>query len=307
MLQAPARGYNVTMEPWIAFTLLAVTGQSIRTAGQKRIARSLSIEATTLVRFLFGLPFAVLYMLSIKLGSSQEFPRLDLEFAVPAALAAVSQVFATFCLVKAITLKNFAVGTALAKTEAILTAVIGALFFGAALSGMAYVAVVVGVVGVLVASNWQVSLADLHHNASIKYGVGAGLGFALASLWLRQSSLSLETSSLFSAALVLCFMVALQTAICLVWIALQDRGQLRLVYQNLPASTFIGFTSVLGSVGWFTAMSLQEAALVKTLGQVEFVITVLITYLYFKERINFREYIGIALVVVSIILLLKGA
>ena len=295
------------MEPWIAFTLLAVTGQSIRTAGQKRIARSLTIEATTLVRFLFGLPFTVIYLLLIKQVTATEFPSLDLDFALPAALAAVSQVFATFCLVKAITLKNFAVGTALAKTEALLTALIGALFFGAALNLLAYVAVFVGVIGVLVASNWKVSLADLHHNASIKFGIGAGLGFALASLWLRQSSLSLDTPVLFSAALVLCFMVSLQTLICLAWVGIQNPGQMRPIVHNLPGSAFIGCTSVLGSVGWFTAMSLQEAALVKTLGQVEFVITVLITYLYFKERISAREYLGIALVAVSVFLLLQAS
>lgn len=105
--------------------------------------------------------------------------------------------------------------------------------------------------------------------------------------------------------MVLFYMVALQTAICLVWVVWRDSSQLGLIRRNLRASLFIGFTSVAGSVGWFTAMSLQEAALVKTLGQLEFVVTLLITYRYFGERINAREYLGILLVVVSIGLLLS--
>ena len=231
----------------------------------------------------------------------RNFPQ---RFYLSGGLAGVAQIGATLCLVKALTIRNFAVGTALAKTEAILTAVLGTLFFSATLSALGYLSVVVGVAGLLVASNWQLSWKDLLHNESIKYGLGAGLGFALASLWIRDASLSLNVSPIYSASLVLVYMVALQSCLCLVRILLQDRTQLRLIWENGLASTFIGFTSVAGSVGWFTAMSLQEAALVKTLGQIEFVVTLLITYLYFGEKINAREYVGIMLVCVSIFLLL---
>jgi len=96
----------------------------------------------------------------------------------------------------------------------------------------------------------------------------------------------------------------LQTLICGVWITVTDRVQFSLIKSNLPASLFIGFTSVAGSIGWFTAMSLQNAALVKTLGQTEFVVTLLITYFYFGEKISRQEYLGIALVFLSIVFLI---
>jgi drug/metabolite transporter (DMT)-like permease len=292
------------METWIVFTLLAVLMQSVRTASQKQIAQSISIPMTTLVRFLFGLPFAALYFYFLRNYYSIDVISPQWVFYRSASLAAISQIIATVCLVKAITIRNFAVGTALAKTEAILTAVIGSWFFSAALSLQGYFAVFVGVVGVLVASNWKVSIRDLTENESIKFGLGAGFGFALASLWLRDASLSLEIPRLMSAATVLLYMVAMQTVICVVWIVKFEREQLRLLTGKLTQCVFIGITGVAGSVGWFTAMSLQNAAVVKTLGQVEFVITLLITYLYFGEKITHREYAGIALVVVSIFLLL---
>ncbi|MBT3531690.1 MAG: DMT family transporter [Gammaproteobacteria bacterium] len=292
------------METWIVFTLLAVTMQSVRTAGQKKISEKMSIQATTLVRFLFGLPFAIAYFLVLKNQYQIDSIAVDGGFFMPASLAALAQIIATVCLVKALTLKNFAVATALSKSEAILTAVLGSLLFSAGLSLIGYFSVVLGVVGVLVAAKWKVSLRDLSDNQSIRYGLGAGLGFALASLWLRQSSLSLELPRLLSAATVLVYMVALQTLICGVWITVTDRVQFSLIKSNLPASLFIGFTSVAGSIGWFTAMSLQNAALVKTLGQTEFVVTLLITYFYFGEKISRQEYLGIALVFLSIVFLI---
>lgn len=180
--------YSDLMSTWMFFTILAVVMQSVRTAGQKQMAQSLTAEATTLVRFLFGLPFALIYFsLLWRINSGQEVV-LSANYWLPASLAAVSQNVATLCLVKALTLRNFAVGTALAKTEAIMTALLGSLFFAASLSVLGYVSVCVGVIGVLVASNWRISVPDLMNNASIKYGLGAGLGFALASLWIRQAS-----------------------------------------------------------------------------------------------------------------------
>lgn len=294
------------METWILFTLLAVTMQSVRTAAQKQIAQSLSASTATLIRYLFGLPFALAYFFFLRSLYQEELIVPTAVFYRAASLAAIAQIIATVLLIKALTLRNFAVGTALAKTEALLTAVIGALFFSAALSPMAYLSVAIGVIGVLIASNWQVSVTDLFKNESIKFGIGAGLGFALASLWIREASLSLEISRLLSAAAVLLYMVIIQTVICLLYVLVREREQLLLMLTRWRACIFIGFSSLAGSVGWFTAMSLQDAALVKTLGQTEFVVTLLITYFYFGEKITTKEYIGIMLVALSVILLIAA-
>jgi drug/metabolite transporter (DMT)-like permease len=299
--------YSAAMEAWILFTLLAVAMQSVRTAAQKQIAQSISAASTTLVRYLFGLPFALGYYFSLfHFYQGEEFVG-NTVFYKASTLAAIAQIFATVFLIKALTLRNFAVGTALVKTEALLTAVLGAVFFSTALSSIAYLSVFLGVVGVLIASNWKVSWQDLVENKSIKYGVGAGLGFALASLWIREASLSLDVPRLLSASTVLLYMVAIQTVLCLLFVAIRERNQLALVLSRWKSCVFIGFTSLAGSVGWFTAMSLQDAAVVKTLGQTEFAVTLLITYFYFGEKITAKEYVGIMLVALSVILLLVAA
>ena len=295
------------MEAWILFTLLAVAMQSVRTAAQKQIAQSISAASTTLVRYLFGLPFALGYYFSLSHFYQGEKFVGNTVFYKASTLAAIAQIFATVFLIKALTLRNFAVGTALVKTEALLTAIFGAVFFSTALSSIAYLSVFLGVAGVLIASNWKVSWQDLVENESIKYGVGAGLGFALASLWIREASLSLEVPRLLSASTVLLYMVAIQTVLCLLFVAIRERNQLALILSRWKSCVFIGFTSLAGSAGWFTAMSLQDAAVVKTLGQTEFAVTLLITYFYFGEKITAKEYVGIMLVALSVILLLVAA
>lgn len=292
------------METWITFTLLAVVMQSVRTAGQKQITQKISVQAATLVRFLFGIKFAAVYFFLLTWVYQPIHFELNGQFIFSGALASISQVLATVFLIKALTLKNFAIGTALAKTEALLTAILGAMFFSAYLNFIGYLSILVGVCGLLVASNWKVTLKDLSDNQSIRYGLGAGLGFALASLWIRDASLSLEIPRIVSAAAVLLYMVVLQSLICLVWVSVKEPEQFTLIKNNLSACLFIGFTGVAGSIGWFTAMSLQNAALVKTLGQVEFIVSLLITYLYFGEKISGREYVGISLIAVSVLLLI---
>ena len=292
------------METWIIFTLLAVIMQSVRTAAQKQITQKISVQSATLVRFLFGIKFAALYFFLAVWIFQPINLELNIKFILSGALASISQVLATVFLIKALTLKNFAVGTALAKTEALLTAVLGSMFFSAYLNPMGYLSILFGVCGLLIASNWDVTLKDLSDNQSIRYGLGAGLGFALASLWIRDASLSLEIPRIVSAAAVLLYMVILQSLICLVWVSVKEPEQFMLIKNNLKSSLFIGFTGVLGSIGWFTAMSLQNAALVKTLGQIEFIASLLITYLYFNEKISAREYLGIAFIALSLLLLI---
>ncbi|EPJ47624.1 MAG: hypothetical protein OFPII_10360 [Osedax symbiont Rs1] len=293
------------MEVWISFTLLAAFMQSIRTAGQKRIANYISPMATTLVRYLFGLPFALLYLWCI--GGDDLLPLVKSAFSAKtfvlyASGAAVAQIFATVWLVKVLGYKNFAVGTSFAKTEAILTAVLGVLFFSAYLSVYGWIAVILCVLGILVVS--LPKRGQPIEKTVVAYGLLSGLAFAFTSLWLRQASLSLGDNFMFNAALTLVFMVVLQTFLCLIYVCLKQPEQLLILKKHLLLAMFVGVTSALGSIGWFTAMTYENAALVKSLGQIEFVFTLLITYFFFHEKISIKEFIGMLLIVASVVILL---
>lgn len=295
------------MNVWIAFTVFAALMQAVRTAGQKQLTSSVSPMGATLVRYIFGLPFAVAYLLFLEnsaaivlMSDAIQTPR----FVVYALLAGVAQIVATFLLVKVVSFKNFTVGTSFAKTEAIQTAVFGMLLFGSTLNSLGWLAVAVGVAGIFIVSiptkngRWE--------PMNVLLGTLSGTAFSFTSLWLREASISLNLPVLPSAALTLVFMVTTQSLMCIAYIAVKERKQFEAIRKRLRLCWFVGLTSALGSIGWFTAMTAQNPALVKSLGQVEFIFTLLITTLFFKEKVSGRELFGVLAIVASVILIIKA-
>lgn len=292
------------MSTWIYFTVLAAFMQAIRTAGQKQLSKQLNAMATTLVRFLFALPFVWLYLFSIIYFQQTSLPDINSDFIRSASFAAICQIAATAFVIMAFRYQNFAVATSLVKTEAVLTAIIGVLVFDAVLSGFGWLSVIIGVVGVLILSKTDVGINAIFKSPASAYGIAAGLGFALATLLIRQASLALHTNLLLSAAITLAFMVSLQTILVVIYILFQDKRQFTRINKHWKLSLFVGIASMLGSVGWFTAASFQTAAYVKALGQIEFFFTLIITYRIFKERVNLREAAGMGLIMASVLILL---
>lgn len=299
------------MEIWIYFTLLAATMQAVRTAGQKQLSGKLNAMATTSVRYVYALPFAWAYLAWMLSFKGIEAPKLNNEFLVYALIACVTQIIGTVFLVAAFRYKNFAVATSLAKTEAIQVAVVGALLFAAPLSVMGWFSVIIGVVGVFLVSkvkfDFRHVLAGSDAMTGLAFGLGAGLGLAITTLLIRESSLALNTDLMVSAAVTLVFMVTVQTVISLAYVYFQDKSQLGLMVKHWRLCLFVGVTSVLGSIGWFTGASFQTAAYVKALGQVEFFITLALTYRLFKEKITRIEYFGMFLIILSVVILLLWA
>lgn len=281
--------------------------QAVRTAGQKQLSSHLNAMATTSVRYVYALPFAWGYLYWLSDFSELEIPSLSAEFIQLASIASVMQILGTAFLVAAFKYRNFAVATSLAKTEAIQVAIVGAFIFSAPLSGMGWFSVVVGVIGVLMVSKVKFTANDIFRNPGAGFGLASGLALAVTTLLIRESSLSLNSDLMLSAAVTLVFMVTVQSVISLIYVAVQDRKQLPIMVTQWRLCLFVGVTSVIGSIGWFTGASYQNAAYVKALGQVEFFITLFLTYRYFKEKISLIEYLGMFLILTSVIVLLIWA
>jgi len=299
------------LEIWIYFTLLAATMQAVRTAGQKQLYGKLNAMATTSVRYVYALPFAWVYLWWILEFKNIDVPILNHDFLGYALIACITQIIGTVFLVTAFRYKNFAVATSLAKTEAIQVAIFGSILFSAPLNLMGWFSVVVGVVGVFLVSkvkfNPRSILAGSDAMAGLAFGLAAGLALAITTLLIRESSLALNTDLLVSAAVTLVFMITVQSFISIVYVYFQDKKQLGLMLKHWRLCLFVGVTSVLGSIGWFTGASFQTAAYVKALGQVEFFITLALTYRLFKEKITAIEYLGMFLIILSVVILLLWA
>ncbi len=294
---------------WILLTLFAVVMQTVRTAGQKQLSAHMDPMAATLVRFLFGLPFAVVYLLAVSGWYRADMPQTNSTFWVFAVVASVTQVVATALLIHLFSFRNFAVGTTYARTEAFLTALVGAVFFGELITLSGWAAILVSVSGVVVLTIARtqieaITLVQRLWNPAAAVGLASGLCFALASLSLRKASLSLGISNFqISAGMTLVTMVAIQTAMTAGYVGLKSARQFVAIVEHWRACLFVGLTSALGSIGWFTAMTLERAAYVKALGQIEFVFALGISTFFFRERSNPMELGGMALIAIGVLVL----
>jgi len=299
---------------WIPITFLAAFMQAARTAGQKHLTKDFSAVGASYVRFLWGLPFALGYLYFLTQSGGHSLPdtlsNASWRYFVFSALTGLSQIAATILLVYLFSLRNFAIGSTYARTEALLTAIVGAFVFHEALAGAGWLAVAMGALGVVIINLARTGVAGetfVRRLFQPAAGVGllSGLGFAGASLFLRQASLSLGLDDwLYAAALTLAMVLVIQTVIMSAYILLRARDQIAAMVPNWKGCLFVGITSVIGSAGWFTAMTIERAAYVKALGQVELLFTLALSVLYFKERSTPKELAGMAMVAGSIIVLL---
>ena len=295
---------------WIPITFLAAFMQAARTAGQKYLTKDFSAVGASYVRFLWGLPFALAYLWFLQQNGGYALPEADWQFFVFAALAGLSQITATVLLVFLFSLRNFAVGSTYARTEALLTAIVGALFFHEALAGAGWIAIAIGALGVVLINLARTGIGGNNllrrlFQPAAGVGLASGLGFAGASLFLRQASLSLGLDDwLYAAAVTLAMVLLIQTGVMSLYIVFRARDQLVAMKPNWRGCLFVGVTSVVGSAGWFTAMTVERAAYVKALGQVELLFTLALSVLFFKERSTPKELSGVALVAGSIVVLL---
>ena len=238
-------------------------------------------------------------------GRDWNLPSPDAKFLVFAFLAGLFQIIATILLVRLFTLRNFAVGGCFMRTQILIIALLGWLIFGEAISLPGWAAMVTAVAGlVLITLARSGRVSDLW-NRSTLYGLGAGLFFALAALLIREASLSFGMDDhLLTAAMVLAYMVAVQTLMMLAVVLYRDAAEMAVIRRKWRPCLFVGLTSVVGSAGWFTAVTLERAAYVATLGQVELLLSLGISVYFFRERPGRGELLGMAILVAGIVALL---
>ncbi|HEX6959886.1 MAG TPA: EamA/RhaT family transporter [Ferrovibrio sp.] len=293
---------------WIPITVWAAFCQTIRTAMQKYLKGRLSTNGASFTRFVYGLPLALAYLAAASYFSGRPVPQVNGEFLFWMSTGAVAQILATNLLILALTLRNFVVGTAYAKTEAIQAAVFGMVILGEPVSLAGVAAILIGTSGVLLISLRKSSrpLHDVLHSwreKSSLIGIGSGALFAVSAISFRAASLSLGEDFLpLAAATTLAWAVSLQILLMLVYLGLREPGELRRVIAAWRPGILVGMASAAGSAGWFTAMALQIAAYVRMLGMIEMVFTFLVSYLAFKEHPTRSEIVGVVLLIGGILL-----
>ena len=302
---------------WIFTTIAAAGAQALRNALQRGLTVSLGTVGATHVRFLFGLPFAVLF-LAVILAVSGARPEPTAMFWVGAGLGGIGQILATACMLHAMRERSFLVTIAYTKTEPVQVALFGLVFLGEVPTVMLAVAIAVATTGVMVLS-WP--------RAGLEAGLVTRTGAATRMERLRPALLGLASGGFFGAAAV-AFKVAvlasgtpeflpaaatalvgsltIQTAILTLWLVLRDRSVLREIMRAWKPSLAAGFLGAFASLMWFTGFAVAPVAAVRTLGLTEILFAQVLSRRMMKERPSRREMVGIGLLVLGVILVLRS-
>lgn len=287
---------------WV-IALAAGAVQTVRFALQKQLkGTGLSTGGATFSRFVFAAPLALIVSLATLWITKADLPTPTARFWMFVVTGGLGQILATMATVALFSARNFAVGIAFTKTETLLVALFSFVFLGEAVSSNGLIAILVGMVGVIILS-WTPGVGRLSlFNRASALGLAAGALFGLAAISYRGASLELVPASPFlRASLTLTAVTTFQTLAMMSYLRWREPMELTRTLSRWRETSLVGLTGMLGSLGWFLAFSLMNAAYVRAIGQVELVFSLLMSWFIFKDRSTGREILGMALLLVSIV------
>ena len=283
---------------WIPVTVWAAFAQTIRNAAQRHLTAELGTLGATLVRFLYGVPFAVLWLFAVREFARVPFPAANGRFFGWVLLGCIAQIGATALLLRTMQERNFALGVAYSKTEVLQVAIFGLAFLGDPITPPTAAAVATGTAGVfLLSPGWRTAFTS----RTAALGIACGGLFAISAVGYRGAALSLgNISFLMAAAYTLVAAQVLQSVLLGGWLLVRDPQVVVRVLKAWRMSLFAGFMGAAASAGWFTAFAIEPVAHVRTLGLIELVFSYAVSKRLFKEKLTSLELAGMALLAVGV-------
>lgn len=293
---------------WAVFTVVAAGAQTMRNAMQRHLIGTLGTVGATHVRFLFGLPFAALFLVLLLAVTGEALPSPNTGAVLWTAAGAIAQMVATALMLASMRDRSFVVTIAYTKTEPVQVALFGVAMLGDRVTLSLAVAIILATVGVLVVS-WpkRVAGSEAWSWRPAVFGMGAGALFAVAAVGFRGGIIAMQASSfLIGASVTLVLGLCVQTAAMSAYLLIRDRAALVAIFRAWRPSMFAGFMGAFASQLWFFAFAIESAARVRTLALVEIFFAQLVSQNLFGQRLSLREAGGIVLLVVGVVLLFAG-
>ena len=291
---------------WALFTVIAAASQTVRNATQRELTTTLGTAGATHVRFLFGLPFALLFLALVLAASDLTIPRLNATMVAWTVAAALAQIAGTALLLATMQARSFVVTTAYAKTEPVQVAIFGLLFLGDILSPGQTFAIIIATTGVLIMSWPRTDTQEVLSWKPGALGIASGALFAIAAIGYRGGILALGAPNfVIGATTTLVLGLIIQTLMLTTYLALADRPVLIAIFRAWRPSLFAGFMGAFASQMWFLAFALESAAKVRTLALIEILFAQVLSRNLFKQSVASKEMVGIGLIVLGVALLLN--
>ena len=289
------------IETWVIITILACFLQNLRSLFQKKLQGTLSNLGATYTRFGYGLPFVLLYIIALFFYFDFSINNLTPTFLLYCFIGGITQIIATYILLKTYLLRNFAVSTAYSKTEPIQAVFFGIIILNEKINIMGFLAIILAVIGVLLVSIEK----KINFNRGALLGILSGTLFGVSAVCFRGASLELDyINPLISSTVTLVAAITMQTIVFSIFILYKEPEQISLSFSKLKYSLIVGFTGASASMCWFYCMAIQNVAYVRALGQVELIFSLMISFFYLKEKVRSNELLGLILMLTGIILII---
>jgi drug/metabolite transporter (DMT)-like permease len=300
------------MPIWIPIAVTAALLQCWRTAMQQKLRNLLSVNGAGFVRYLYGMPMALALLLVALIVTGAEVPAINPPFLLYCVLGGLFQIVATNLLIMSFGYRNFAVGTAYSKTETVQSAILAFFVLNEHPRTLAWIGMGIGLFGVMTLSLSGRGLKPKELlGATVQpaalCGLGSGLVFAFTTVFIKLGNQSLTGPSLVVRALfTLVITNLLQIVMQIAFLWWREPAELRKAFTTWRTSMWVGALSGCGSACWFTGFAIAEVALVRAVGQIEIVFTLLFSRFYLKEVLRRADVTGLGLVVFGVLLVILG-
>ena len=288
---------------WAVFTLIAAAAQTARNAMQRELTATLGTVGATHVRFLFGFPFALLFLAIVTLALGESLPHPPLAFWPWVLGGAFTQIAATATMLSVMGQRSFVVSYAFIKTEPIYVALFGLIFLGDKVTPLSAAAIVIATAGVIVIS-LKPGAAQASTWRSTAIGLTSGALFALSAITYRGAILTLHQQDfVLTATFTVSVGLVIQAAVLSLYLWLREPKVMSDILHAWKPSLFAGFMGAFASEFWFLGFAITSAANVRTLALVEVLFAQGVTHFVFKQPTTARELAGVVLVVIGVALL----
>ncbi|KQP14069.1 hypothetical protein [Pseudorhodoferax sp. Leaf267] len=290
---------------WIPITLWAAFAQTVRNAAQRSLTSQAGTLGATLARFLYGLPFALLWVIAVQGMAGGGMPAFHLGYAAWVVVGAVAQLSATAFLLMAMQQRNFIVGVAFSKTEVLQVALFSTLFLHEVPTWLAAGAMLVATLGVVLLSlpaRPAATAGPAPMNRAVLYGLASGACFAMSAVGFRGASLTMPgVSPWLLGGWGVLWAQTVQSLLLGGWLLWRDPAALATIARVWRLSVVAGMMGAAASIGWFTAMAIRPAADVRTLGLIEVFFSYLVSRKIFREKLRPAERWGLGLVLLGLV------
>ena len=298
---------------WILAAIFAAACQTGRSAFQKNMISKLGEYGAAYIRFCYALPFTTLIWLTWISIPGNNIPDLSIYSIVMCLVGSIFQVLFTYVLMKVFSHKNFATGIAFSKTEVILIAGLEIILLSAAFSISIMFGIILGVISVLLLSYAKkadsvsktfILLLKSIMSIGTLVGLLSGLLLAGSVVAFRVSIISVDAPLLDKSLFISFIAIVFQTIFVGFYLFINKRNEFQAVIKYWKPSLPAGLCGTGATFGWFVAFGLTTAAEVRAVGQIELIFSILLSVLFFKEKIKKTELTGIILLGLSILIII---